>query len=106
MKELFSINGSCFCKNINYIFNSSKKINEIKVRACTCSFCTKHGNRYTSDPDGELIIFIKNCKAIKKLKFATETAEFYICMDCGSVPFIISDIIGKTYAVINVNTFE
>ncbi|MFQ5544445.1 MAG: hypothetical protein ACE5FE_00575, partial [Acidiferrobacterales bacterium] len=29
-----------------------------------------------------------------------------ICASCGVVPFVTSKIQGKTYAVVNVNTFE
>ena len=38
--------------------------------------------------------------------FGTRTAAFHVCAQCGVVPFVTSDIDGRRYAVVNVNTFE
>ena len=31
---------------------------------------------------------------------------FYMCSRCGAVPFVTSEIDGRLYAVVNVNSFE
>jgi hypothetical protein len=43
---------------------------------------------------------------VSRYAFGTKTADFHICTTCGIVPVVTSDIGGKTYAVVNVNTFE
>lgn len=43
---------------------------------------------------------------MSRYSFATRTAQFVICSRCGVVPFVTSEISGRLYAVVNVNTFE
>lgn len=44
--------------------------------------------------------------SVSKYRFGTETAEFYVCSVCGTVPFVTSDIDDVRYAVVNVTTFD
>ena len=44
--------GNCHCKNIEILFEISKPPQELWVRKCPCSFCTKQGNLNIADPDG------------------------------------------------------
>jgi len=78
----------------------------LAVRACGCSFCTKHGGVYTSHPDARLETRIADAAFVNKYAFGTQTAEFYVCTRCGVVPFVTSVIEGDVFAVVNVNTFE
>ena len=100
------INGKCHCGNISYEFLWPEPGSRIPVRACSCTFCTKHGGVYTSHPDGQLTVQISNQNLAHQYSFGTKTAEFHICTECGAVPFVTSTIKGKVYAVVNVNTFE
>ena len=100
------INGKCHCGNISYEFLWPEPGSRIPVRACSCTFCTKHGGVYTSHPDGQLTVQISNQNLAYQYSFGTKTAEFHICTECGAVPFVTSTIKGKVYAVVNVNTFE
>lgn len=43
---------------------------------------------------------------MSRYQFGTRTAQFLTCMHCGVVPVCTSQIEGKLYAVVNVNTFE
>jgi hypothetical protein len=79
---------------------------EIPARACTCSFCTKHGGVWTACPTGELIVSVANEALRNHYTFGTGTADFHVCARCGAVPVVTSEIEGTTYAVVNVNTFE
>ena len=45
------INGKCHCGNISYEFLWPEPGSRIPVRACSCTFCTKHGGVYTSHPE-------------------------------------------------------
>jgi hypothetical protein len=93
--------GRCHCGNITYEFEAQSAI---AARACDCSFCVKHGGVWTSDPRGKLTASIRD--AVSIYRFGTQTGEFYVCQRCGAVPFVTSDIDGRLYAVVNVNTFE
>ena len=100
------INGKCHCGNISYEFLWPEPDSCIPVRACSCTFCIKHGGVYTSHPDGQLTVQISDRTLVNQYSFGTKTAEFHICTECGALPFVTSAIEGKVYAVVNVNTFE
>ncbi len=76
------------------------------VRACSFTFCTKHGGVYTSHRDASLAASVRDQAEVSRYRFGTRTAEFYLCSRCGVVPFVTSEIDGRLYAVVNVNSFE
>lgn len=76
------------------------------MRACTCSFCVKHGGVWTSNPKGALEVTIADPALVSRYGFGTRTADFHVCTRCGMVPAVTSRIDGGVYAVANVNTFE
>ncbi len=45
------ITGGCHCSNIRFRLESAKPPSEFAPRVCDCTFCTKHGARYISDPE-------------------------------------------------------
>ncbi len=100
------ISGGCHCGNISFALAWEPEPSEIPARACTCSFCTKHGGVWTSCPTGSLKVTVKDPSLVSKYAFATETAQFHICTRCGIVPVVTSRIEGHLYAVVSVNSFE
>lgn len=100
------IRGSCHCANIAFTLRVEPDPTEIPARACTCSFCAKHGGLWTSYPGGTLEVSIEDAAQVSNYMFGTRTAEFHICTRCGVVPVVTSLIEGRIYAVVNVNTFE
>ena len=98
--------GSCHCRNISFTLNWEPEPLEIPARACTCSFCTKHGGVWTSCPTGSLRVTVRDPTQVSKYAFGTKTAEFHICRTCGIVPVVTSRIEGHLYAVVSVNAFE
>lgn len=100
------ISGSCHCGNISFVLDWQPEPAEIPARACTCSFCAKHGGVWTSCPAGSLKIDVKEPSLVSKYSFGTETAQFHICSTCGVVPVVTSRIDGRLYAVVSVNAFE
>jgi hypothetical protein len=100
------IRGSCHCANISFTLTWEPDPVEIPARACDCSFCTKHGGVWTSNPKGSLRVAIKDSSLLSKYSFGTRTAEFHICSRCGIVPVVTSRIDGHLYAVVSVNAFE
>ena len=101
-----NIEGKCHCGNLTYRLNWPGVGTRIPVRACSCSFCTKHGGTYTSHGGAQLAAVIHDEGLVSRYKFGTETAAFYLCTRCGVVPFVTSEIDGNLYAVVNVNSFE
>jgi len=99
------IAGSCHCGNISFALDWQPEPSEIPARACTCSFCTKHGGVWTSCPTGSLKVSFKDRSLVSAYAFGTETAQFHICSACGVVPVVTSRIEGRLYAVVSVNAF-
>ena len=100
------ISGRCHCGNIAFTLDWQPEPTEIPARACTCSFCTSHGNVWTACPAGSLRITVQDRDRVSNYEFGTKTAQFHVCAICGVVPIVTSSIDGRLYAVVNVNTFE
>ena len=100
------IRGKCHCGNIAFSLTWDPDPIEIAVRACTCSFCVKHGGVWTSHPGCALRVVIQDRALVSKYAFGTQTADFHVCVRCGVVPVVTSRIDGRLYAVVSVNTFE
>ena len=100
------ISGSCHCGNITFTLDWKPEPREIPARACSCSFCTKHGGVWTSCPAGSLRIRVRDPAAVSRYAFGTETADFHICTKCGVVACVTSEIEGRTYAVVSVNAMN
>jgi hypothetical protein len=101
-----NIEGGCHCRNISYRLVWPADEIEIPVRECSCSFCTKHRGAYTSHREARLEAAVAKASMLSRYRFGTETAEFFVCARCGAVPFATSEIDGRVYAVVNVNTFD
>ena len=100
------IEGSCHCRNISFVLDWVPDPAEIPARACSCSFCTKHGGVWTSHPAAELEVRVQDAAAMSTYAFGTGTASFHTCSRCGVVPVVTSEIDGRLYAVVSVNAFE
>lgn len=100
------IAGRCHCGNISFVLDWVPEPAEIPARACTCSFCTKHGGVWTSCPTGSLRVTVKDPSRVSQYAFGTKTAQFHVCSNCGIVPLVTSRIEGRLYAVVSVNAFE
>ncbi len=100
------ITGRCHCGNIEFHVTLPAENGEIPARACGCTFCVKHGGVWTSSPSGSLRVRVADSGDVNRYQFGTRTAHFHVCRVCGVVPFVTSEIEGRTYAVVNVNAFE
>jgi hypothetical protein len=100
------IEGRCHCGNISFTLDWKSETAGIPARACTCTFCRKHGGVWTSNPQGKLEVAIADPARVSKYEFGTETAQFHICARCGIVPLVTSLVDDHVYAVVSVNAFE
>ncbi|TCW83464.1 hypothetical protein C5O80_16110 [Burkholderia sp. SRS-46] len=98
--------GSCHCGNLSFALDWREAPARIAARSCTCSFCRKHGGRWTSCPTGTLEITVKDPARVSAYAFGTHTAQFHVCTTCGVVPVVTSEVDGRLYAVVNVNAFD
>jgi hypothetical protein len=100
------VSGKCHCGNIAFSLEWPGESPEIPARACDCSFCVKHGGVWTSNPASSLVGTIDDAALVSRYAFGTQTATFYVCSRCGTVPFVTSEIDNHLYAVVNVNAIE
>ena len=100
------IRGKCHCGSLTFSLAWDPDPAEIPARACSCSFCIKHGGVWTSNPGSALEVVIREPALVSQYTFGTRTAEFHVCARCGIVPVVTSRIDGRLYAVVNVNAFE
>jgi hypothetical protein len=100
------INGGCHCGNIAFALEWRGDPAAIPARACSCSFCVKHGGVWTSNPKSSLTATLRDASLVSKYVFGTGTATFYVCARCGAVPMVTSEISDHIYAVVNVNALE
>ena len=100
------IHGTCHCGNISFALVWDPDPTEIPARACTCTFCTKHGGVWTANPRAALTVVVEETSKVSRYAFGTGTAEFHVCARCGAVPVVTSRIDDQLYAVVSVNAFE
>lgn len=100
------ITGSCHCGNIRFVLDWRPEPAEIPARACTCSFCIKHGGLWTSCPTGALRVMVREPQRVHRHAFGTRTADFHVCTECGVVPLVTSRIDGRQFAVVSVRAFD
>lgn len=100
------IDGRCHCGNISFELEWEGDPPEIPARACSCSFCVKHGGVWTSNPKSRLAVAIRDASLVSKYAFGSRTATFHVCSRCGAVPIVTSEIGDHLYAVVNVNMME
>ena len=100
------IKGRCHCGNIAFELAWEGDPPEIPARTCDCSFCTKHGGVWTSNPRARLAVAVHDPGLVSKYEHGTRTATFHVCSRCGVVPLVTSEIANRLYAVVNVNALE
>lgn len=100
------LTGGCHCGRVGLTFMPQLAPSALPLRRCGCSFCTKHGAVYTSDPGGRLVIEVTGERALQRYRFATRTGEFLLCRDCGVLLAVLCEIDGHAYAALNANVLE
>lgn len=100
------IPGRCHCGNITFELDWAPDPSEIPARACSCSFCSKHGGVWTACRTGSLRVKFADPSLVSKYSFGTKTAHFHVCSNCGVAPVATSRIDGRLYAVVSVNALE
>jgi hypothetical protein len=100
------LTGKCHCGNIAFELEWHGSPAEIPARACSCTFCVKHGGVWTGNPKSALAVTVRDPALVTRYAFGTRTATFHVCARCGVVPFVTSEIAHRVHAVVNVHALE
>lgn len=101
------IDGGCHCSAIRWRLVAPGGTGALPVRVCQCSFCRKHGARYTSNPRATLTLHAPDDNLVQRYRFGHGTADFILCHQCGALVAAVMDGLGRTgRAVLNINTAD
>jgi hypothetical protein len=100
MAEVLRYEGSCHCGAIRATLFATRPASELEVRACQCSFCTRHGAKTVSDPAGRCRFEIDGA-ALSWYRFETRTGMSLICNRCGTYAGAIIEDGDKIWSVLN-----
>jgi hypothetical protein len=98
--------GSCHCGALGFEYHTALEPAAWPVRACQCSYCRAHGAACTSDPAGSVEFTHEKPKLLSRYRFGHKSADFIFCSRCGSYLGAMTDVSGRTLAVINVNVLD
>jgi hypothetical protein len=101
MAEALRYEGSCHCGAIRATLHASRPASELQVRACQCSFCTRHGAKTVSDPAGRCRFEIDGA-ALSWYQFETRTGMSLICNRCGMYAGVMIEDGDNVWSVLNV----
>ncbi len=77
------LTGGCHCGALTIELASAREPGELPVRTCGCTFCLRHRPRYTSDPQGSLLLRAADASQLGRYRFGLRLADFLICRTCG-----------------------
>jgi len=98
--------GGCHCGNLRLTLRLSQAPEDVRLRACGCSFCRAHNTRTVSDPRGAVDISADDWALVELYRFGTGTAEFMICKRCGVYIGAVGETAAGMRAVINTNCLD
>jgi hypothetical protein len=93
--------GGCHCGGIQLTYWTATDPSNWPLRDDGCSFCRKHGVVATSDPSGEVEFAIADPHRVRRYRFATCSADFLVCGDCGVFVAAVTETPVGMRAVIN-----
>jgi hypothetical protein len=91
--------GTCDCGDINIEYRTDLVPADWPIRECQCSFCRKHAMLSTSDPDGEVVLTVRDPASLRRYRFATGVTDFLICARCGV--YVGATVVNDGWMVIN-----
>ena len=91
--------GSCHCGALRIEYRTSLEPAQWPLRECQCSFCRKHAMLSASDPDGDVVLTIRDPAALNRYRFATGVTDFLICARCGV--YMGATVVDDSFMVIN-----
>ena len=77
------LDGGCHCGNIAVSVELTRAPGTYHPRACDCDFCRKHGAAWVSDPQGSLLIELREERDVGRYTQGDRLAEMILCRTCG-----------------------
>lgn len=90
-------NGACHCGDVTATYETDAAV---VLRRDGCGFCSRHGVKSASDPQGRLAI--ESRSRLRRYRFGHETADFLLCPTCGTYVAACMDGPRGPVAVLNV----
>jgi len=103
MKGERRMNGGCHCGAIEVEVELSREPGELEVRACSCSFCRRHGASTISDPRGRVRLRAREPAELGRYRFGPGTADFLVCRRCGVYVAAVMPVDAHLVAIVNIN---
>jgi hypothetical protein len=97
-----TLRGGCHCGNLRVAFETALDPQTLPLRACQCSFCRRHGGVTTSDPEGRLVVEVRQAEHLQRYRFALGITDFLVCRTCGVYVAATMEADGRTLGVLNV----
>lgn len=104
--RMTTMHGSSHCGQLKITFSTSKNPADIHPRACDCSFCSKHGAAYISDPGGKLLIERSHADAICEYRQGSNAARLLLCRACGVLVGVVYHHSSGLYGAINTRCLD
>ncbi|TPL02811.1 MULTISPECIES: hypothetical protein [unclassified Mesorhizobium] len=98
--------GGCHCGNIRLSFSTALDPAGLEIRACQCSFCTRHGSRAAADPNGRLVVSVEDRHRLRAYRFGLRTADYLLCGECGVYVAAIAGEGDDARAIVIVNALD
>lgn len=77
------LTGSCHCRNISVSVELTRAVSSYSPRACDCELCRRHGAAWVSDPQGSLLIHVRDQVDTGRYRQGAGIAEMLLCRNCG-----------------------
>ncbi len=98
------LTGGCHCGKVRIELATAIRPADFHPRACDCSFCTKHGAAYVSDPRGRLRVIASD--GLADYRQGSGTARMLLCRACGVLVGAVLEENGRRYGAVNATCLE
>ncbi len=96
--------GNCHCGNMRVELHTNNGESFFVPRECQCSVCTKNGAKWTSDPEGEARLYIKDNDQVSYYRYEGGTSDFTLCKNCGVMMIVLCEMDGHLKSVVNMKS--
>jgi hypothetical protein len=103
---MHKLSGGCHCGNIRIELTLTRSAGSYNPRACDCDFCRKHRAAYLSDPQGSLLIRIRNEADTSRYAQGSGQAGLLLCRNCGVLVSPLYRDGARLYGAVNVNAVD
>jgi hypothetical protein len=100
------LHGGCHCGNVTVQVQLTLPAASYRPRACDCSFCRKHGAAYLSDPQGSLLLKVREAAQLGSYRQGSALAEMLVCRTCGVLIGALRREDEKLYGVVNCRVLD